>query len=132
MKRDMDLVREILLEIEKQYISTAIYNLKIEGYDMNTIAYHCKILHEAGMISSYKASYASNEIYSFGVGSLTWEGNDYLDKVRDNSIWTKTKETITEKGLPLVFDTIKTISTAFITAAAEGIANSILKNGGQI
>ena len=84
------------------------------------------------MISSYKASYASNEIYSFGVGSLTWEGNDYLDKVRDNSIWTKTKETITEKGLPLVFDTIKTISTAFITAAAEGIANSILKNGGQI
>ena len=37
MKRDMDLVREILLEIEKQYISTAIYNLKIEGYDMNTI-----------------------------------------------------------------------------------------------
>lgn len=132
MKRDMDLVREILLKIEKQHVSTVIYNLKIEGCSPETVAYHCKILHEAGLISAYKAQYASDELYSFSIGSLTWGGNDYLDKVRDNSIWTKTKEIITKKGLPLVFDTIKIISTAFITATAEGIANSILKNGGQV
>ncbi len=131
MKRDMDLVREIMLEIEKQYVSTAIYNLEINGYDTETIAYHCKILHDAGLISDYKPQYADDTLYSFGVGSLTWEGNDYLDKVRDNTIWRKTKDVITQKGLPLVLDTIKTISTAFITATAEGVANSILKNGGQ-
>lgn len=128
----MDLVREILLEIERQYISTAIYNLKIEGYDRETVAYHCEILYEAGLISDYTPKYADNTIYSFGVGSLTWEGNDYLDKVRDKSIWGKTKEIITKKGLPLVFDTIKTISTAIITAATEGVVNSIMKNGGQV
>lgn len=132
MKRDMDLVREILLQIEKQYISTTITNLEIEGYDMATVAYHCKILHEEGLISDYRAQYANGDIYYFGVGALTWKGNDYLDKVRDNSIWEKTKDTIKKKGLPLVFDTIKTISTAFITAAAEGVANSILKNGGIV
>ena len=132
MKRDMDLVREILLEIEKSYVSTAIRDLHIDGYDMETIAYHCKILHEVGFISDYKAQYADNKLYRFGVGSLTWEGNDYLNKVRDNTVWQKTKDVIKDKGLPLVFDTIKTISTAFITAAAEGVANSILKNGGQI
>lgn len=132
MKRDMDLVREILLEIEKQYVLSALYNLKIEGYDIETIAYHCKILYEAGLISDYKVQYANNTIYSFCVGSLTWEGNDYLDKVRDNSIWKKTKDVITQKGLPLFFDTIKIISTAFITSAAECVANSILKNGGKI
>lgn len=132
MKRDMDLVREILLEIEKQYVSTALYNLEVDGYNIATIAYHCKILHEAGLISAYKAQYADNTIYSFSVGSLTWEGNDYLDKVRDNSIWRKTKDVITQKGLPLVFDTIKTISTSLITAAAEGVSNSIFKNGGQV
>lgn len=132
MKRDMDLVREILLEIEKQYVSTAIYNLEIEGYDMTTVAYHCKILYEAGFVSTYKAEYAGNELWSFGVGSLTWDGNDYLDNVRDNSIWRKTKDVITKKGLPLVIDTIKTISTAFITAATEGAVNAILSNGGQV
>ena len=44
----------------------------------------------------------------------------------------KAKDVITKKGLPLIFDTIKTISTAIVTAAAEGVANSIIKNGGQV
>lgn len=132
MKRNMDLVRLILLEIEEQYRSTALYNLRIEGYDTETIAYHCKILHEAGLIDSYRARYADNMLCSFGVGALTWEGNDYLDKVRDDSVWRKTKDVITQKGLPLILDTVKTISTAIITAAVEGVVNSIIKNGGQV
>lgn len=39
MERDMDLIRLILQEIEKEYRSTALYGLKIEGYDMEAIAY---------------------------------------------------------------------------------------------
>ena len=132
MKRDMDLVRSILLEIEKQYQSTAIHNLTIEGCDMAKIAYHCKILHEAGLVSDYNAQYDDDDIDFFTVGPLTWDGNDYLDKIRDNSIWKKTKDVIRKKGLPLVIDTIKTIANAFIVATAEGVANSIIKNGGQL
>ena len=65
MKRDMDLVRLILLEIEKKYVSTAIFDLNIEGYDMATVAYHCKIMHEAGLLSDYKAQYADDTICFF-------------------------------------------------------------------
>lgn len=129
MKRDMELVRKILFEIEDKYVSTMLIGLQIEGYDQATVAYHCKIMHEAGLISEYKSHYASNELNIFFVGSLSWEGNDYLDKIRDDSIWNKTKATIKERGLPLMIETIKTISTAFITAAAEGATNAILKNG---
>ena len=43
MKRDMDLVRLILLAIEDKYSSTAIYDLAVDGYDTETVAYHCKI-----------------------------------------------------------------------------------------
>ena len=127
MKRDMDLVRLILLEIEDKYSSTAIYDLAIDGYDTEMVAYHCKILYEAGLISDYKAQYADNEIYVFGVGSLTWDGNDFLEKIRDDSQWKKVKETITKKGLPLVVDTIKSVANALISATVEGIASSILK-----
>ena len=133
MNRDMDLVRLILLEIEKEYHNSEVVNLSIEGYDFETIAYHCSILHEAGYISSYRASYAWGcDLVSFRVGGLTWSGHDYLDKVRDDSLWGKTKETIKNKGLPLIFYTIKTIANAFITAATEGVANSIIKNGGVV
>lgn len=127
MKRDMDLVRLILLEIEDKYSSTAIYDLAVDGYDTETVAYHCKILYEAGLISDYKAQYADNEIYVFGVGSLTWGGNNFLEKIRDDSQWKKVKETITKKGLPLVVDTIKSVANALISATVEGITNSIMK-----
>ena len=127
MKRDMDLVRLILLEIEDKYRSTAIYDLAIDGYYTEMVAYHCKILYEAGLISNYKAQYADNEIYVFGVGSLTWDGNDFLEKIRDDSQWKKVKETITKKGLPLVVDTIKSVANALISATVEGITNSIMK-----
>lgn len=34
MKRDMDLIRKIMLRIEEEYKSTAIFNLKVDGYTM--------------------------------------------------------------------------------------------------
>ena len=131
MKRDMDLVRLILLKIEEEYVSTALYNIEIDGYDKETIAYHCKILHEAGFVSDYGSQYADNALYSFGVGSLTWEGNEFLDKIRDNSFWHKTKEIKKKKGLPMIVDTIKSVATALITSATEGAVTAILNNGGQ-
>lgn len=82
IKRDMKLVRLIPLKIEEEYHSTTIYNLNISGYNMETVAYHCKILNEAGLISDYGAQYVGNSLQRFGAGSLTWEGNDFLDKIQ--------------------------------------------------
>ena len=39
MKRDMELVRKILLAIEDRFISGCICNLEIDGYDQNTVGY---------------------------------------------------------------------------------------------
>ena len=66
------------------------------------------------------------------VGNLSNAGYDYLDKIRNDTIWNKTKKIIKEKGLPMVTGTINMIASAFITAMAEGVMNSIIKNGGQV
>ena len=63
MKRDMDLYRLILFKIEDEYRSTALINLQIDGYDVETIAYHCDLLFDAGLIKSYKPTYANDGIY---------------------------------------------------------------------
>lgn len=129
MKRNMDLIRDILLKIEDVYVDTPIYDLTIDGYDMATVAYHCKLLHNAGYIFEYKAQYASNEIYSFAVSALTWDGNEYLEKIRDNSRWRKIKTILVQKGLPFTIDMVKSVADAFITAAAEGVTKGILDGG---
>lgn len=120
MQRDMELVRKILFKIEENVDNVVCHNLKIEGYSMDQIAYHCSILHEGGYVYDYKAQYSGNGLYSFGVGRLTWEGHDFLDKIREDTIWNKTKNVIKEKGLPFVFEIVKNVSTEVIT----GIINS--------
>lgn len=129
MKRDMDLIRKILIKIEEEYQSTAIYDLSIDGYDRETVAYHCNLLYEEKLISDYASQYGDDSLCFFAVGHLTWEGHDLLDKIRDDSQWGKVKDTIKQKGLPLILDTIKAIATALVTAATEGAVNSITKNG---
>lgn len=130
MKRDMDLCRKILLKIEEEFVDVSL-DLAIEGYSAEEIAYHCRIMHEAGLLASFEAQYASDQLNDFAVGPLTWEGHEFLDRIRDDSIWGKTKDVIVKKGLPMIVDVVKSISQTFISAATEGIVSAILK-GNQV
>lgn len=121
MKRNMDLCRLILFKIEAEYKSTALYNLSIDGYDIETVAYHCKLLFNAGLLESYKPTYGDNRIYAFSVGSLTWERHDFLDKIRENTIWNRTKKKIKENALPFTIEVIKSVATAIINKRLEGL-----------
>ena len=73
--------------------------------------------HESGYVSDYKPFYANNTLCNFGVGNMTWKGQDYLESVRDNTRWGKIKKIAKEKGLPLMFDTVIDISKKLIIAA---------------
>ena len=115
MKRDMDLCRKIMLAIEDRYVDTAVSNLAVNGYSLEQVAYHCKILCEAGIVTEYKPTYGDNKLQFFSVGSLTWEGHEYLDKIRDTTIWKKTKDEIQELGVPMTLDVIKDVAASIIS-----------------
>lgn len=119
MKRDMELCRKILFKIESEFKSTALSNLEISEYTMEKVAYHCNLLYENGLISNYSCSYADNKIYSFCVGSLTWEGHDFIDNIREDTVWNKTKVLIKKGMLPMTLEVIKNISSAVISSMME-------------
>ena len=52
MKRDMDLIRAILLRVEEEYGGISITNLSIEGNSLEEVAVHCKMLEDAGLVTS--------------------------------------------------------------------------------
>lgn len=130
MKRDMDLIWRILLKVEDDYDCANLINLKIDGYSAKAIAYNSQLAFEAGYLSNCSVQYADNGVWTFSVGSLTWEGHDFLDRIRDDSRWGKIKKAARDGGLPLVAESVGTISSAIITAAAEGATNSFLKQNG--
>lgn len=127
MKRDMELVRRILFAIESEYKGVSICNLSVPEYDLVTIAEHCKIMYEKGLINEYKPVQADGTpVLAFWVGNLTWEGYDFLDKIREDTVWNKTKGFIKDKALPMTLDVIKEIAAAVISETLKGALAGML------
>ena len=106
MKRDMDLVRQILMEIEKASTFTQEIELRIPPYSAEEIYYHVQLLDEAGLIESVKfVDRARIEIYPL---RLTWEGHEFLDAARDDTRWNKVKGAMAKAG-GFVFEVAKAL-----------------------
>lgn len=97
MKRDLNLVRELLLIIESN-VGNSELNIPVE-WDSKNVAYHLKIMDQAGYINN-KTQWADNSPFWI-YASLTWEGHEFLDSIKNDTIWDKTKEGIKNKGLEL-------------------------------
>lgn len=116
MKRDMELIRKILFTLEEEYKpgKGIIWVLHIDGYDMEVIAEHCDLLYQQGFIRTYKAEYAGNGLSHFSVGNITSKGYDYLELIRNDSIWDKTKKEMDNNKIPQTFETIAKVAGVFI------------------
>jgi len=112
--RDDDLVREILLKIEaSQESPLTIDGLGINDWDSKAVGYHLQLLHEAGLIVANFA-YADNVVYSALIERLTWDGHEFLNAIRSDTVWAKTKSKITE--------TVGTASIEVVKAVASAVA----------
>lgn len=107
MKRDMDLARKILFEVEKCENPWGPNEVEVEGYTHQVVSYHIKLLYQAGLIEAQDASTMGPNGFSWFAGSLTWEGHEFIEAARDENRWTKTKRFVFEKGGGLAFEAIK-------------------------
>jgi predicted transcriptional regulator len=105
MKRDMELVRQILIAIEEQSAETSRSRLSIEGYSKEVINYHIMLLKEAGLIEARGTHGTSTT--SWTPTRLTWAGHEFLDAARNESVWNNTKEVVKDKGGAIPFEVLK-------------------------
>ena len=119
MKRDMDLIRQILMEIEKHREPLGSFSLDIENHSPDEISYHVKLLAEAGLVEALDMSSFSG--FEWQATSLTWHGHEFLDAARDETVWNKTKAVVQAQGGSLPFDVIKGL-VAKAAAAAAGLS----------
>lgn len=123
----MELIRKIMLKIENDYKGISLRDPKIEDYSNVIVAEHCHLLYDHGFINEYKPIKADGTpVLTFWVGNLTWDGYDFLEKIRQDSVWNKTKEVITTQGLPMVIDVVKQVAQSIITSMTEGAINAML------
>lgn len=105
MKRDMDVIREILLAIESLPFDGDAHEISISGRSQDVVSYHLKILHEAGLVDALDASSMDGVLIL--PRSLTWSGHEFLDASRDPSRWAQAKALMVKAGGSLTFEVMK-------------------------
>ncbi|MCX7066147.1 MAG: DUF2513 domain-containing protein [Methylococcales bacterium] len=119
MKRNWDTIREILLRIEEleqnEYFTLSDFNENRE-YE---IIHHVKMLKEAGYIEAEIAETTGGTILD--IERLTWQGNDFIESIRDVKTWEKTKMMIADKGGAMTFEIVKASAVKIITTTLFGL-----------
>ena len=115
MKRDMDLIRDLLLRIEETPANAHPDDIAVEGYDEAAINEHLEMLIQDGFVAG-KVNYSGmgdERIYLVVVKRLTWKGHDFVDTIRNDTVWKNTKRTILEKGGAMSLEIVSAIAAGF-------------------
>ncbi|WP_339491160.1 DUF2513 domain-containing protein [Pseudomonas rhizophila] len=109
MKRDLDLVRKILMYYEDKEMDGMDRTIEVEGYSESFIDYHLLLMDEAGLLRCERTVSSSTpsrvvRVYPF---SLTWEGHEFLSSAKNESLWSKAKNLSLDKAGILSFDIMK-------------------------
>ena len=115
MTRDLDVARRILLEVESRQEPWGYFDLAVEGVEPEAVSYHVKLLAQAGLVEADDTSTMGT--FQWNPTSLTWQGHEFLDAIRNDTVWRKTKEVVAEKGGGLPFDIIKELALKLLSGS---------------
>jgi len=105
MKRDFDLIRRILSDVEDAPPLKGSRDFQYQGYDDDVVTEHIELLIEAGFLDGHVSRFLGGG-GSARVSRLTWAGHDFLDAMKDESIWSKAKENVLKPVGGVAFDVL--------------------------
>ena len=109
MNRDMDLIREILLAIEQSGEDPGWLELDLPGRTKKDVSYQVMLLDQAGLIKALDLSTKGETGFEWQPKSLTWQGHEFLDAARDETIWRKAKSRMAETTGGLGLDVFRAL-----------------------
>ncbi len=126
MKRDMDLIRDLLIKIEggQQTFETMSSEMasilrtspetSMSEEEADRLRGHLDLLEQGGFIEIEARAGAG----SYWIKGLTWQGHDFLDSVRDPKIWEKTKKGVEGAG-GFTVDLLKDLAKGLVKKQIE-------------
>jgi hypothetical protein len=111
MPRDMDLFKKMLLALDSHGVQSRVFDFKtaeFQTYDYEVIRDHVKQLEERGLVSGVHHTSSS-----VAVMRITSAGHDFIENIRDDDVWSQTKEKAGKAGsvgIGVVVEIAKTIA----------------------
>lgn len=119
MKRDLNLIRAILLAVEACETSVMPLTPAIEGYSKEQIVYHIHLMTEENLLDAIPLKTMASVLpIEFGEIRLTSRGHDFLDNARNDTVWKKVLAEAESKGM----STTVFVINALLSKAAQKYA----------
>ena len=117
MKRDWDVIREVLIEVEGMSFEQAVdfvYETPLKATNAaQAKAQQALLLQQSGFLSGTTSNLLDGTRRLLQP-QLTWEGHELLGTLRSKPVWERIKATAQEKGIELTFDTVITLGKAAV------------------
>ena len=110
MKRDMDLIRMLLIQEE-----TGEAPPGLADYPSPLIVYNVVLMKDAGLIEAAIAEGPDGTPIGAVIIRMTWAGHDFLDAARNDTVWRTAKERILKPGASWTFELLKETLKALAT-----------------
>jgi len=104
MKRDMELVRAILLAMEASPHGFAPLPFTVAGYDQGVIEHHVWLMEQGQLVTAEETTALGDASPLAMPLSITWRGHDFLDTVRTDRVWLKVKAELKDRAMSLPFE----------------------------
>ncbi len=94
MKLNHECVRDLMLFVESDLAYGTFANINrisLPPYSSEELVYTADKLLEAKLFNGKKDKYTDSFVPEIHIYSLTWEGHQFLDNIRDNKVWKETK-----------------------------------------
>jgi len=111
----MDLIREILLEVERQPIGRSWRAHPMLCHDLDEVVEHVRLATDAGLLEGH--TLISGDA---NVTRMTNAGYDFLEASRQQTLWEKAKEKLRAAGLPT---TVYALKSALDILIRDGLSH---------
>jgi hypothetical protein len=100
VKRDLDLIRTILIAVESGDPKAELPCTQEE------FAYHAALLKDAGLIEGAVALDNKGQPRAAHITRLTWTGHEFLDAARNDTVWNAAKDKFLKPGASWTFSIV--------------------------
>lgn len=108
MKRDMELIRLLLLEAEGEE------KPDLSGYTEAQRVYHAALLIDAELVEGAIAGGSNGFPVAAHIIRLNWMGHEFLDAARNPSVWKKAMEKVQSGGASLPLPVLQDLLISFV------------------
>lgn len=124
MKLNQDCIRDLLLYLEenltlRNHFTIDCYSDEsfIEKYSIDDLRYTVLKLYEANYLNVKIEKFMDTPVPCIDIQSITFSGHEFLDTIRDNRVWTKTKD---------ILSVFKSVSIELISETASKVIISLI------